>query len=200
MLSTFVSLRPALQSSIFSGIQFPRFDSTVEETSASISDELAACQQELADTKNQLLRSIADQRNAAQRNREALAEAKQEGAIKVLKNMLEVADNLDRAFESIPPQIAKGKKVPAKTAKIFADGVGTTQRQMKAALERLGVRRVESLGSLFDPSTQHALSIIKDPSKKDGEVLAVVAEGYEMEVGGEKRVVREAKVVVNRLD
>lgn len=164
------------------------------------SPELEACEKELATVKGELLRAIADQRNAVQRHREALDAARADGAIRVLKSVLEVADNLERAAAAVPPQVAKGKKVPAKAARQFVDGVTSTDRQMHALLEKNGVKKIESLGRLLDPHLHMGLSSMTVPGKEDGEIIAVIADGYTMGTKDGDKLLRAATVVVNKAE
>ena len=107
-----------------------------------------------------------------------------------LYDMLVVADNLRRALDAVPAE-ALEKDAGLKS---LAEGVELTARDMLAALERHGVRKLEPKGNRFDPNFHQAMFEVENPDLPAGTVVEVVQEGY---VIGE-RVLRPALVGVSR--
>lgn len=103
----------------------------------------------------------------------------------VIVSFLEVLDNLDRA-------LGVGAD---KAGDPFVHGVALVRQQFLAALEGLGVTRVDPLGMLFDPVGHEAVSTVPTSSpEQDDLVVGVVRPGYKM---GED-VLRAAQVAVAR--
>ena len=75
------------------------------------------------------------------------------------RDMLKVADNLNRALQSIPEE-ARAHVTPQ--IKAVLDGVEATERQLLAALERHGVRKIETAGAKFDPLTVLRIALKPD--------------------------------------
>ena len=104
----------------------------------------------------------------------------------VLQELLEVADNFDRALEHA------GDDVPES----FLVGMRLTQQGLHDLLDRRGVVRFQSVGERFDPQKHEALASQPAPDSEPNVILQEVQAGYMM---GE-RVLRPAKVVVSRAE
>lgn len=103
----------------------------------------------------------------------------------VLRDFLEVADDLERA-------IASWKAGGEEGVKSVRDGVDLVLRLLKSKLERYSVRAIEARGQPFDPRVHHAISQIPSTEATPGTVLHELQKGYRM---GE-RLLRPAIVVV----
>ena len=91
-----------------------------------------------------MLRALADAENTRRRAEREREENRQYAVTSFARDMLNVADNLDRALQSIPED-ARAQASPQ--VKAVLDGVEATERQLLAALERHGVRKVETAGA-----------------------------------------------------
>jgi molecular chaperone GrpE len=105
------------------------------------------------------------------------------------RDMLQVADNLDRALEAVPAEARQGGDAGFKA---LVEGVELTGRAMMTSLERHGVKKLDPKGERFDPNFHQAMFEVPDPSVPTGTVVQVVQTGY---VIGE-RVLRPAMVGV----
>src|SRR3954468_2321905 len=114
------------------------------ETEA-FSDALRDALADAARIKDQLLRTAADYDNYRKRTRREVEDAQKRGREELLRELLPVFDNLERAV------VHAGQ---ASDAKAVADGVGMVLKQFADTLGRVGIRRVATVGSPFDP-TQH---------------------------------------------
>ena len=94
-------------------------------------------------------------------------------------------ENLDRALES-------AKNV--KSVRKLRDGVALTRAQIWSALERHGLRRVETCGTKFDARWHEAVEQACDDSLDDGTVVGEIGSGYVLN----GKVLRCAKVKVSR--
>lgn len=144
---------------------------------------LEAAQAELARVRDQLLRIAADFDNFRKRSRREVADAERRGREDLLKEILPVFDNLERAT------------MHAETAtdvKSLADGIGMVMRQFTDTLGRNGIERVASVGNPFDPAVHEAIQQLETSEHPPGTVAAEVQAGYKL---GEK-LIRPALVVV----
>jgi len=102
----------------------------------------------------------------------------------MISDLLEVLDNLDRALD------AAGK---AASPDALLQGVEMVRRQFLSKLESLGVKRINSEGTSFDPAKHEAVSTV--PATKpedDGRVVGIIRHGYT--IGDD--VLRPASVAV----
>ncbi|MFC2047348.1 nucleotide exchange factor GrpE [Chloroflexota bacterium] len=95
-------------------------------------------------------------------------------------NLLPILDDLERAFTSIPPRIAKLS---------WVDGVRLIERKIQASLETLGLSPIKALGEAFDPTLHEAAMHGKG---KEGIVIQELQKGYKLR----DRVIRPAMVVI----
>ena len=90
------------------------------------------------------------------------------------KDMLSVGDNLRRALDSLPADGAQDEV----TRNLLA-GVAATERELLAALERHGVRKVAPLpGDRFDPNLHEAMFEVEAPDRPPGTIVQVLQPGY----------------------
>ena len=148
-------------------------------------EKVAEAQAELGRVRDQLLRTAADFDNFRKRSRREVEEAERRGKETLLKDMLPVFDNLERAATS-----AEG----ASDVKSVAEGLRMVLRQFVSTLERVGVKRVPTVGESFDPTVHEAIQHAPSQDHPAGVVLAEVQPGYAL---GD-RLVRAAMVVVSR--
>jgi molecular chaperone GrpE len=149
---------------------------------AELEAKLAAAEKEKKDNYDRFLRSAADLENMRKRQKRELEDAKFETKNKVLKEMLPVVDNLERAIEHAG---AGGEKNP------ILEGVQLVLRQFTAAFERLEVTPVDAMGQPFDPNLHEAISQ-QESDQPAGTIVQVLQRGYR---AGD-RLLRPALVVV----
>jgi len=145
--------------------------------------ELEKAQDEAAKFKDMLVRTTADFDNFRKRTRRELDDARRGGREDLLKELLPVFDNLERAIQSAQK---------ATDVKAVADGLGMVLKQFENTLSRTGIQRVPTIGSMFDPSQHEAIQQMETDEHPPGTVVAEVQPGYKE---GE-RLVRAAMVVV----
>jgi molecular chaperone GrpE len=148
-------------------------------------------QQENAELKDKLLRTLADMENLRRRTEKEVADAKLYGVASFARDMLTFADNVQRIIANIPPELHENTGTPAAT---LVEGIELTQRDFLSRLARHGVKKMEPLGVKFDPNRHEALFEVPDESVPNGTVVQVIEDGYAI---GD-RVLRPAKVGVSR--
>jgi molecular chaperone GrpE len=143
-----------------------------EETS--LDARLAALEAELAETRDKLLRALAETENVRRRGQREREDAQRYSLQNFAKDMLNVADNLHRALESLPADAAED----GATRNLLA-GVAATERELLAALERHGVRKVEPKpGDRFDHNLHEAMFEVETPDRPAGTIVQVLQPGY----------------------
>ncbi len=140
---------------------------------------------EAARLKDALLRSAADFDNFRKRTRRELEEARRNGREDLLRTLLPVFDNLERAIQSAQR---------SSDIKAMTEGLTMVQRQFVDALGREGIARVATIGRAFDPGVHEAIQQVETADHEAGTIIAEVQPGYTQ---GE-RLLRAAMVVVAR--
>jgi molecular chaperone GrpE len=148
-------------------------------------------QLENAALKDKVLRALAEMENQRRRTEREVADAKTYGVTALALDMLTFADNLRRAVESLPPDAREQAGAAMKT---LIEGVELTERDFLSRLGKYGVKRLEPLGTKFDPNLHEALFEVPDETAPNATVVQVVEDGYTI---GD-RVLRPAKVGVSR--
>lgn len=106
------------------------------------------------------------------------------GNEQILKELLPVVDNLERAIKS-----AKGTG----TVDALTEGVELTLKQLVGALTKFGVKAVESVGQAFDPATQQAVAQVPSDTVPENHVVEEYQKGYLLQ----DRILRAAMVTVS---
>ena len=152
-------------------------------------DRMVALAREAADYRDRLLRSLAEMENLRKRTERQVADARDYGIAAFARDILAVADNMERALGALDAELRE--KADAAT-KALLDGVELTERELLKVLEKHGVKKFEPLDEKFDPNTHQAMYEVSDPSRPAGTVAQVIQPGYMI---GE-RVLRPALVAV----
>src|SRR3954462_5954196 len=150
-----------------------------------------ALAKEAADARDKMLRTLAEMENLRKRTSRELADARIYGAAGFARDILDIADNLQRALDAVPAEM-KASADPA--LKAFIEGVELTERSLLNTLEKNGVKKFDPQGEKFNPNFQQAMYEVPDTSVPAGTVVQVVQAGYTI---GE-RVLRPALVGVSK--
>lgn len=151
-------------------------------------DPLAQAMADAAQYKDKWMRTAADFDNYRKRTRREISDAEKKGRDQLLKDLLPVFDNLERAIS----HASLGDAGETASVKGLVDGIELVSRQFRDALARMGVERVESVGKAFDPSVHEAIQHLETADFAPGIIAAEVQPGYR---DGE-RLLRPALVVV----
>jgi molecular chaperone GrpE len=149
---------------------------------ADLEARLSAVEKEKKENWDRYLRAAADLENLRKRQRRENEDAKVDAKTKVLKEMLPVVDNLERAIEHATTQAGTNPIV---------EGVQLVLRQFTTAFERLDVTPVDAAGQPFDPNLHEAISQ-QESEQPPGTVVQVLQRGYRI---GD-RLLRPSLVVV----
>ena len=159
----------------------PPVDGTAEDT-----DDIEALRAEAAALKEQVLRYAAEADNTRRRAEREANDARAYAIQKFARDLLGVADNLSRALAAHPQSSEP-------VVKNFIVGVEMTEKELQAAFERNGLKKIHpAKGDKFDPHQHQAMMEQADTEVAPGAVVEVMQPGYEL-LG---RLVRPAMVVV----
>ncbi len=146
-------------------------------------DKMAQLEQEKRETHERMLRLAAEFENWKKRARREQEDAQFKAKEQVLRDILEVVDNMERAMSSM---------TDATDPKAVKDGVALVLRLFHQKLERHEVRAIDSKGKAFDPHIHEAVARVPSTSVAAGAVVEELVKGYNM---GD-RLLRPASVVV----
>ena len=135
--------------------------------------------------REQFLRSAADFDNYRKRSRRDQDDAQRRGRESMLKDILPVFDNLERAATHAET---------APDAQAVASGLRMVLKQFGDSLAKSGIKRIATVGKAFDPSRHEAIQQLESAEHPAGVVMAEVQPGYLM---GDT-LVRAAMVVVSK--
>ena len=125
-----------------------------------------ALRQENQDLKNRYLRTLADFDNLRKRTEREKADFFRYATAAVLKDLLPVLDNFDRALEH------------SDTDDDFHKGVELIYKQLYDVLYRNGLRPIDEVGVHFDPNVHEAVVREEDPAVPSHTVTMILQKGY----------------------
>ncbi|MCP3100678.1 nucleotide exchange factor GrpE [Myxococcus sp. K15C18031901] len=137
------------------------------------------------EAQERMVRAAADLENYRKRAQKEKEEVQRFGSEKLLKDLLPVLDNLDRALEA-------ATKAPDLDS--FQKGVAMTRKSFEDALGRHGVKSFSAKGQPFDPRMHEAIQQVETADTPPGHVAYEVVRGFFLN----DRLVRPAMVVVAR--
>ena len=155
--------------------------------------EISGLQEEVAQTKDRLLRLAAEMENLRKRTDREKAEATLYAATNFARDLLTVADNLRRALEALPQD---EREHAGEIEKNLIAGVDVTERELANVFQRHGIRRLETVGQKFDPNFHQAIYEVPTSEKPPGIVMQEMQAGYA--VGD--RCLRPAMVGVSKAE
>lgn len=142
---------------------------------------------ELEELRDRYLRLGADFDNFRRRNLKEREDLHNYANENLIKELLGTVDNLERALQHA--RDAEGRAEPD----TILEGVELTYRSLMQALEKFGVREVETEGAKFDPTVHEAIRQVPSAEHPPGTVVEVFQKGYLLK----DRLLRAALVVVS---
>lgn len=111
-------------------------------------DELTQLRTQVAEYQDRWKRSTAEFQNYKRRTESERAEALRSANGTLLRDLLPVLDDLERALANVPPEQVESK---------WVEGAQLVERKFRAIMERQGLTPIESLGQPFDPALHEAI-------------------------------------------
>ena len=145
------------------------------EATEAAPDPAAALVKEAAGLKDRLLRTLAEMENLRRRTDREVADARTYGVTNFARDILAVADNMERAMQALDDEIRDKADAGVKA---LLDGVELTERELIKVMEKHGVKKIEPQGQKFDPNLHQAMFEIPDATVPAGTVVKIMQPGY----------------------
>lgn len=127
-----------------------------------------------SELKQRLLRVLAEQENFRRRVERERDDAVRFAATQLIRDLLQTADNLSRALQSVPDQPGQNEAVQNLLA-----GVAASERALQDTFAKHGIRRIEpALGESFDPNQHQAMFEVGGSECEPGTIAQLVLPGY----------------------
>ncbi|MGH7091925.1 MAG: nucleotide exchange factor GrpE, partial [Stellaceae bacterium] len=139
----------------------------------SLEGRIAALEAELADSKDRLLRALAEVDNIRRRAERERADTMKYAVSGFAKDLLSTSDTLRRALDSVA-----GAEPPDDKTRSLIEGVAATERELLAVFERHGLKRVDPIGERFDHNLHQAIFEAERSGRPAGTVVEVLQHGY----------------------
>ena len=139
-----------------------------DEGAATVAPEerVEALEAELADTKDRLLRALAETENVRRRAQREREDTRKYAVSNFARDLLSPVDNLRRALDSIPEA-----EIADPRTKSLLDGVAATERELLATFERHGLKRIDPKGERFDHNFHQAVFEVENSGQPAGTVV-----------------------------
>ena len=148
-------------------------------------------QDEIKDLKDQLLRSLAENENLRKRTVKEIEQIKKYGHISLLRDFLNVVDNMERAVKSSATDSQSETGV-----KNLIDGIEIVLKEMKSLLDKNQIKKIEPLHEKFDYNLHQAMFEAPSSDYEEGLIIEVIQPGYVLH----DRLIRPAMVGVSKGD
>lgn len=152
--------------------------------SASLEEQLAATRLERDESRDQFLRAQAELENYRRRTQRELAEERRYAALPIVRDLLPVIDNFQRALDA-----ARNSEQAAD----LVEGLDLVIRQLAETLSRHGAAPIAADGEPFDPNLHEAVQQMPSADQPPMTVLQELERGYVLH----DRVVRPSRVIVS---
>lgn len=158
-----------------------------EEASELTTDEVEALRGQVQEYQEQMLRTHAEMQNVRRRAEIDVEKAHKFAVEKFVKELLPVADSLEKAVEN-----TEGKEPDSELVATIREGAEMTLNLFMNSIRKFNVAQINPVGEPFDPQLHEAMSMVPAPDAEPNSVVAVVQKGYTLN----ERLVRPAMVVV----
>merc|ERR1712079_966034 len=162
----------------------------VSEAEKALQEKLSELEEKNSDLLDKYRRSLADFENLRNRMNRQVADAKMFGIQGFCKDLLDVADVLNKAVSSVPA----AQLEESQSLQDLHQGLRLTESQLLKVFSKHGLVQENPMGEKFDPNKHDALFQIPAPDKDANTVLDVQKIGYILH----GRTIRPAAVGVSR--
>jgi molecular chaperone GrpE len=160
---------------------------------------IAELESQLKEASERALRVQAELENYRKRAQRELADERRYAVVPLVRQLLPVVDNLQRAIEAATqssphaPREEVVSRSETPTVSSLLDGVRLVSDQFEAVLKQIGCEPIETVGAPFDPNYHEAIA--QEPSSEHpaGTVTRAMQAGYKLH----DRVIRPAQVFVS---
>jgi len=151
----------------------------------SLEEAVSQLQEDLVAARDLALRAQAEAQNVQRRAQQDVEKARKFALEQFAKELLPVADNLERALQAAGDDEA---------TRPIAEGVDLTLKSFLDALGKFHIRQVDPQGEPFDPNLHQAMTMVENPEVEPNTVIGVMMKGYTLH----DRLLRPAMVMVSK--
>ena len=180
---------PSDEKVVFKNTEVEEGESSEEESVSKgpLEGEQGKVEEVVEDFKSKYLYLAAELENQKKRFRREQENFFKFGGERILGDLIEVIDNLERTIAAI-------EKDQDEKVQNIVTGINMVKKQFIEVLGRHGLTPLESLGEEFDPSVHEAVAEKESEQEESNKVVSVFEEGYKLK----GRLLRAAKVVVSK--
>jgi molecular chaperone GrpE len=136
-------------------------------------DRAAKLEEELAKAKHEVLYAHAELQNVRRRAEKEAADARAYGVTGFARDILSVADNLERGLAAIPEEVRGDERLKGLIA-----GLEATGRELNAVFQRQGITRIAAMGLPLDPNRHQAMLEVPSADAEPGTIVQEMQAGY----------------------
>ncbi|MBY8829307.1 nucleotide exchange factor GrpE [Hephaestia mangrovi] len=136
-------------------------------------DQAARLDEELAKTKQDVLYAHAELQNVRRRAEKEVADARAYSVTSFARDILSVADNLERGLAAIPDEVRGDDRFKGLIA-----GLEATGRELNAVFQRQGIARIAAMGLPLDPNRHQAMLEVPSADAEPGTIVQEMQAGY----------------------
>ncbi|MFO7905774.1 MAG: nucleotide exchange factor GrpE [Planctomycetota bacterium] len=145
---------------------------------------------ELAESRKRVVRLQAELENYRKRVQRTLQEERQYASLPLMRDLLGVVDNLQRAIDAAHESVGATQEGSASGGVL--EGVKMVAGQLTDVLKKHHCEEIAAEGTQFDPNVHEAIAQFPSPEHEPGQVTQVTQTGYRLH----NRVIRPAQVIV----
>lgn len=179
-------------------IQGAQEDTSCKNDAENTAEKPEILSDEVQKWKDLAMRSQAEMENLRKRTQIDIEKANRYATASFAKELLTVADCLAGAIDCAQKEMNKLKEKDKDCFSFLENllkGVEMTQKQLTRAFEQQGVKKMETLGLIFDPNLHKVIQEIEDGTKEPGTIVQELQSGYTI---CDDRVLREAMVIISK--
>lgn len=148
-------------------------EETVEEETSGLDKALDRLREDLETAKQEVLYAKAETQNVRRRLEKDMQDARAYAATGFARDILSVADNLERAMGAIPESLREDEAM-----KGLVIGIEATQREIEKVFGQHGITRIASVGLPLDPNQHQAMLEIPSTDHEAGTVVQEMQSGW----------------------
>jgi molecular chaperone GrpE len=146
---------------------------TAAELEAAAQARVTALEAELAEAKAAVLYAHAEAQNVRRRAEKEAADARAYAVTNFARDLLSVADNLQRGLAAIPADLREDERL-----KGLVSGIEATGRELDSIFQRNGIVKVEAIGQKLDPNRHQAMLEVPHAEAEPGTIVHEMQPGY----------------------
>ena len=132
-------------------------------------------------------KALADYQNLEKESNKQVAELSNYLKSNIILQLLPIFDNYRTAIDHIPEDQKESQ---------WAVGLEHILKMWNTFLQDNNIKKIESVGKVFNTELHESIDQIKDKKKKDQEILEEKESGYSID----NNIIRPSKVIINNLD